>query len=576
MNFLRFLRYNPLIGKRAPSFRNVTFNASQREALFESTERWLWNDNEQRAARRVDFDPDALQRIACEALDANECITFTPMPEGSYNRTYRLSFDNGEEATLKIPFRLPGHTSRRTASEVATLQYMNDTSPIPAPSVIAWSSRKDATPVGSEFILLEYVPGETLANHWHDPDFDPLDVFRPLLRYERAFQEASFSGIGSLCFKDDVLTECQQPLFASVPPPSYEAVKDKYRVGPLADRQYWRGQRGDKIYDHGPCELVQLPFAVAPTANLLATSGPTMLAFFTAIAKNQLLFLEKHAKDDAPFRRPPFHSRDTHRAIIETYLETIPHVLPLDDAQTSLIWHPDLNAHNILIKPKGRRSIVGIIDWQDTAIMPFLMQSSLPPLVIADDDEFGFKPKDLIRQPDPFPENPAAHGISANDEPRARVQHERIRRMMWYIGELLDQERRSPVLPAPCGGTIAMLPLYIVRSWEDGIIPVRKALYTIHDSWDDLAQHGVSRPAALVDLCCNRAVDEVETKRWDFWISQSEQALGCIACEGDGLVDKELASEALEAAPNLKEEWDKENLPGPYPFVDGQYSYFLS
>ncbi|KAL0958568.1 hypothetical protein HGRIS_000708 [Hohenbuehelia grisea] len=560
MSFIRFFRYSSRAMKPYASFRNVTFDAIQREALFQSPTRWLWNEKEQRRLRRIEFDPDALQRIACEALGASECIAFAPLSEGSYNRTFRLTFDNGAQATAKIPFPMPGHTPRRTSSEVATLQFIKEATTIPVPSVLAWSSRKEMTPVGSEFIILEYRPGVMLSHRWDEPDLDMGAVFWPLLLYEREFHMAPFSSIGSLYFKDDVSPDLQQrPLFADAVPLEFDAVKDKFRVGPLADRQHWRGPRGDGMYDHGP--------------------WPDMLSYFRAIANNQLLFLKHHAKDETPFRRPPFHPRDVHVSILETYLKTIPLILPPSPLQTPLLWHPDISAQNIIVHAEDRASFCALIDWQDTAILPFFMQGTPPPLVIVDNDEFGFIPKDGVRPPDPFPENLADVGINPNDEPLARLLYERVRKMMWYIGKLMKQEHRAPVLIFPHTDILGMLPHYITRSWEDGIIPVRKALYKIHDSWDDLAEPGVPRPTALVEMCRNRSADEAEDAQWSQWMAQTEKSLDWIACRGDGLLSEteEVANLTKEAAPQLKQQWDTDDdFPDPFPFADGQYSFFLT
>jgi hypothetical protein len=36
-----------------------------------------------------------------------------------------------------------------------------------------------------------------------------------------------------------------------------DAVKDKYRIGPIADRQWWRSlERAHVPDDHGPCEFL--------------------------------------------------------------------------------------------------------------------------------------------------------------------------------------------------------------------------------------------------------------------------------------------------------------------------------
>lgn len=72
-----------------------------------------------------------------------------------------------------------------------------------------------------------------------------------------------FLEIGSLYFTDDVHHNLRsRPLFNSdgfsEDDPELArklaAAKDKYRIGPIADRQWWRGGRDQVTYDHGPCK----------------------------------------------------------------------------------------------------------------------------------------------------------------------------------------------------------------------------------------------------------------------------------------------------------------------------------
>ncbi|KAJ8463805.1 hypothetical protein ONZ45_g17457 [Pleurotus djamor] len=249
--------------------------------------------------------------------------------------------------------------------------------------------------------------------------------------------------------------------------------------------------RSDDMYDHGP--------------------WPNMLSYFRAVIDNQILFIKNHAKDETPLRRPPFHRRDVHMSILETLLQTIPLVLPPPSHQIPLLWHPDLNAQNMIVSAEGQgASRFFLIDWQDTTVSPFFMQGTPPPLVIVDN-------------------------VASN--PRTA--------MMSYIGKLLSLEDRAPVLVYP----------------HNGIIPLRKALYKIDELWDDLVEPGTLRPEALVKMCSSRVADEAEH------------------VVGDGLLsdDQAVAQKTRDVIPLLKQQWaTDDNFPEPYPFADGQYSFFLT
>ena len=170
------------------------------------------------------------------------------------------------EAIARIPTSLAGAPFFTTASEVATLEFVREVLGIRAPRVFAWSADASANPVGTEYIIMEKMSGVESHNRWNHIAKGP-EVF-PLLDgvfdIERSFERAPFSQIGSLYFKDDVPADLRdRPLFrpGSLPEDDTElhrrldAAKDKYRVGPIADRQWWRFERAQATYDHGPCKF---------------------------------------------------------------------------------------------------------------------------------------------------------------------------------------------------------------------------------------------------------------------------------------------------------------------------------
>lgn len=185
---------------------------------------------------------------------------------GSYNKVFVLNFDNGMEAIVRFPTSLAGAPFFTTASEVATLEFVRDFLDIPAPRVFAWNADATTNSVGAEYIVMEKLSGVESIHRW-TRIAKAAQVF-PLLNgvfdIERRFECAPFSQIGSLYFKDDVRADLRdRPLFADSltgDDPALlgklNAAKDKYRIGPIADRQWWRSERSQMIYDHGPCELL--------------------------------------------------------------------------------------------------------------------------------------------------------------------------------------------------------------------------------------------------------------------------------------------------------------------------------
>ena len=180
------------------------------------------------------------------------------------------------QAIARIPCALAGAPFLTTASEVATLEFVRDVLGIRAPRVFAWSANANANPVGAEYIIMEKISGVESRHRWtriaKGPEVFPL--LDGVFDLEHRFEYAPFSQIGSLYFKDDVDPDLQsRPLFRSDALPEdnaelngkLDAAKDKYRIGPIADRQWWRGERAQVIYDHGPCQFLSYFWATRIT-----------------------------------------------------------------------------------------------------------------------------------------------------------------------------------------------------------------------------------------------------------------------------------------------------------------------
>jgi hypothetical protein len=104
---------------------------------------------------------------------------------------------------------------------------------------------------------MEEVPGVPLISRWMK--FGDAEEVRPilysLLDLESKFQNLRFSHIGSLYFKEDVSEDLQSlPLLSGNTDPTIERLLDKYRIGPLMDRYWWRGERARIALDRGPCK----------------------------------------------------------------------------------------------------------------------------------------------------------------------------------------------------------------------------------------------------------------------------------------------------------------------------------
>ena len=169
-----------------------------------------------------------------------------------------LDFEDKSKAITRIPNPIAGPSYSTTASEVATLDFALNVLQLPVPRVIAWSGPKvhKQNNVGSDFIIMEVVPGIALNDRRKSikGDEEVLPHLRELIEIEGKFETMAFSQHGSLYFKEDLSPELQiKPLFAGEVPESVKAYSDRYRIGPIVDRQWWRNERCDMDLDRGPC-----------------------------------------------------------------------------------------------------------------------------------------------------------------------------------------------------------------------------------------------------------------------------------------------------------------------------------
>ena len=159
-----------------------------------------------------------------------------------------------------MPSPLAGPSYLVTASEVATLQFAREVLDIPVPRVLTWSGakRNSVNRVGADYIIMEEVPGVCLGLRWKNflQSSDVAPVLRSVLGVEAKFQTLRFSHIGSLYFKEDVSEELQSlPLFSENKDPHIAQFSERYRIGPIIDRQWWRGERACmEDLDRGPCK----------------------------------------------------------------------------------------------------------------------------------------------------------------------------------------------------------------------------------------------------------------------------------------------------------------------------------
>lgn len=230
-----------------PSKRHISTMISERDLFMYTSGRYLYNEKLRLAERYVEFNVEALKRIAAKAVDRDSTASITKLAEGGFNRVFLLTMNDGFEVIVKIPYLLAVPQKLTTESEVATLDFLRGKS-IPVPKVYAWSSDKE-NEVGTEYIIMEKATGKPLTDRWFN--ITPKEMLKLVTSYvdiEKKLFLFPFAAHGSLYYKETLPQNLRVDLYSPG-----ELGDDRFCIGPITDYMFWRGRRANFDLNRGPC-----------------------------------------------------------------------------------------------------------------------------------------------------------------------------------------------------------------------------------------------------------------------------------------------------------------------------------
>ncbi|KAJ5124973.1 uncharacterized protein N7515_008798 [Penicillium bovifimosum] len=307
--------------------------------------RWLRDDKHQRQLRQIDFNFDELCRRVTDVSHGIKHIKSCEKKEGGFNRVFIFTMDDSSRVVARLPFTSAGPAKLATASEVATIQYLQRNTSIPIPKILDWCD-DTANIVGSEYIIMEYAAGISLHQKWPYMAGDQkVRCIAAIYKKLREMVDLNFSAYGSIYLSTT-------PLDSS----SRLPLDGDFCLGPHCGTRYWA--RGDPRYYHH----------TAPNQGPWSTIG----AYADGLV------------DAGLSRIPPKDSQLPNRSIYQgsvqehlTLLECGRAVLNKMSADTRVhgaavpvLFHPDLHKRNIFVSHDDPSVITGIIDWQSTSIEP--------------------------------------------------------------------------------------------------------------------------------------------------------------------------------------------------------------
>lgn len=181
------------------------------------------------------------------------------LSEGGFNRVFLLTLKNDLQVVVKIPYHISVPKNYATASEVATLIFLQSKG-IPVPEIYGWSATAD-NPVGVEYIVMVLASGIGLDTKWFNmTKKQQVAVATGIVEIEKTLFDIPFGSIGSLYFKKDIPPELQADLYLpGTPDPNGDS--GTFCIGPIADSMFWYGKRAHLEVDHGPCKYSDAPIS---------------------------------------------------------------------------------------------------------------------------------------------------------------------------------------------------------------------------------------------------------------------------------------------------------------------------
>ncbi|RWQ93860.1 kinase-like domain-containing protein [Paecilomyces variotii] len=452
---LTFIRANTSRAQRrtmseTATLRNTDLRAITLDELFKHTSgRWLVNEECQIAQHYVQFDIEKLCRLAASLFsNQTKCARVTKI-EGNYNIALLITMDDGNEVIAKIPCPNAGLPFYRTASEVATLEFLQSLTTIRVPKVLAWSSRSD-NPIGVEYIIMEKIPGIPLTERWETMNLlECYKIIDQIVDMEKELKSLKYPAYGSIYLRDDVSNEFQGCPFPSVQDPA-----QLFCVGPY-------------------CNGISLLENVDKSAT---DAGPWLSFddYTCSIPQCELDFIAKF----------PSKSVDEYGTLLAKASSIFP-ALSRDPRVTKLsspfLRHPYLDLSNILISPDDATAIQGIVDWQSSKITPLFVQAHFPDFVIP--------PKDYILGPG-IPTLPEDFDKLSSEQQEQAVRNNRLATLSKYY-EMVTLIRNESVHDALVLDRRLSELFTCYELFPDGtLVPLRNCLIRVFQDWAHLGLPG--------------------------------------------------------------------------------------
>ncbi|KAL1989377.1 hypothetical protein VTN96DRAFT_139 [Rasamsonia emersonii] len=440
---------------------NTVVRAREPDDLFRYTSgRWLIDEESQLAQRYVKFNIDNLCRLAASLFsEETKCVRVDKI-EGNYNKALLLTMNDGNEVIAKIPCPNAGPPWYTTASEVATLKFLQSCMTIRVPKVLAWSADSENA-VGAEYIIMEKIPGVALSERWETMNtMQHYKIIERIVEMEKELGSLEFPAYGSLYLRDSVSDR-----FRCYPLPPALDPDGLFCIGPALKRGLER-EGSNMSLDMGPwTSLTDFALSIPRRELNFVANSPA------EIQRDLNLFSENQSVDE-------------YRALLEKASSILPAVSRhprVAEVSGPVLWHTDLHLGNIFVSSDDPTIIEGIIDWQSSRLYPLFIQARFP--------DFLRPPKDYTpgTQVPTLPEN--FDELSPEQQEEAKTNQELATRSKYY--EMLTLGNNRHVYHAMELDRRLWEPFTCCQLFFNGsMVPLRSSLIRISEDWAGLGLAG--------------------------------------------------------------------------------------
>jgi hypothetical protein len=239
------------------------------------------------------------------------------LAQGGFNKIYDVA-SRGNETDLILRVALPVDPEHKTRSEVATMEWVRCNTDLPVPTVINYQANK-ANPVTFEWILMTKMPGKPLDDEvWRSIPYPAKEeLVKRFAEYSSCVFKKQLSGVGNI----------------------YSA--DSPKVGRIVSMIFFWGDNIHQDVNRGP----------------FSSSREWIKARLTLCKNDSLSKLAKYSNEGVSGSDEEDDQEDAQRTleIVNRLTPLVDQILPLRhlEAETSMLFHDDLNRHNVFVDDCG-------------------------------------------------------------------------------------------------------------------------------------------------------------------------------------------------------------------------------